>query len=72
MIMPKNRSITSYSAEDYGLCDIADFSWDAVGEWTLPEDKEKFSHFAINEAIETACAAGGGTVVVPSGVYLVG
>ncbi len=61
-----------YLAGDYGMFDISGFSWDEIGTWQPATDGEKFSHHAINEAIAAAHAAGGGTVVVPAGTYLVG
>ncbi len=70
--MTEIKKSISTPACDYGLFDISDYSWEEIAEWTPADDKEKFSHFAINDAIADAHSAGGGTVVVPSGVYLVG
>jgi len=62
----------NYSAGTYGMFDISGFSWDEIGTWQPSTEKEKFSHYAINMAISVVHDNGGGTVVVPSGRYLVG
>ncbi len=61
-----------YNVKDYGAYDISDASLEEMKEWTPADNPEKFSHFAINKAIMAAHEAGGGTVYVPAGKFLIG
>jgi len=52
------------AADSSGFCNVRTFG--AVG------DGKTLDSPAINKAIETTAAAGGGTIVVPAGTYLCG
>ena len=71
---PQNNHQTRpvYNIRDFGAQTIDTIPMERLKSFTPADHPDKFAHFAINKAIEQAHQAGGGTVYVPSGTWLIG